>query len=108
MKKDIKILKKGDLSDYQKHIKHALIERGFADQDLNVRMNLLIEEVGELSKAIRKHTNERVGTHSQTKIVEEELADVFFVLLSIANLCKVDLADAFFTKETKNTKRKWK
>lgn len=42
---------------------------------------VLFEEVGELAEAVRK------GVKSD---VEEELADVFFMVLSLANLFDVD------------------
>ncbi len=48
-----------------------------------------IEEVGELSEAIIKGTRENV---------EEEIADVFAWLVSIANLLDIDLCEVFMKK----------
>lgn len=43
------------------------------------------EEVGELSRAIR---------HGRQKHIEEEFADVFAWLVTLASLCKIDLEKA--------------
>ena len=45
-------------------------------------MNVLMEEVGELSRAIRKKTRRRVA---------EEIADVIFSTVSIANLFGIQI-----------------
>ncbi len=45
----------------------------------------LVEEVGELSRALRKGDRESLA---------EEFADVLAWLASLANLCEVDLAEA--------------
>lgn len=45
----------------------------------------LVEEVGELSRALRKEDRESLA---------EEFADVLAWLASLANLCEVDLAKA--------------
>jgi len=49
----------------------------------------LVEEVGELSEAVRK--KDRVST-------QEELADVFAWLLSLANVLNIDLSKSFMEK----------
>ena len=59
--------------------------RGFADQKIEKTMLLLLEEVGELAKSIRKNaTNMRIDNdkinHYDT--IESEIADVFIVLSS--------------------------
>lgn len=39
--------------------------------------------------------------------VEGEIADVFIVLLSICNICEIDLFQAVKNKEEVNVERKW-
>lgn len=49
----------------------------------------LVEEVGELSEALRKR--DRLG-------MQEELADIFAWLLSLANVLEIDLNGSFRSK----------
>jgi len=39
--------------------------------------------------------------------VESEVADVFIVLLSLCNVFKIDIYEAFIAKEKENTERAW-
>ena len=43
------------LSDIQLYIKKVIELRGFADESVQSCMLLLLEEAGELAKAVRKH-----------------------------------------------------
>ena len=62
---------------------------------------VLMEEVGELSKAIRYHEG-----------VEEELADVAFVCLCLANLLGVDMEEIltrrYVSRSFEEVSRTWK
>jgi NTP pyrophosphatase (non-canonical NTP hydrolase) len=75
------------------HIKEAqkIIDEfyGERDRDRGIWRNLvwLGEEVGELYKAVREEEG-----------VEEEIADVFAWLLSVANVLGIDVEDAFRKK----------
>lgn len=63
----------------------------------------LIEEVGELAEVIRK---EQRMTESHIKgTVEEELSDVLYYVLMIANTYDIDLEDCFRLKEELNYNR---
>ncbi|MDT7895515.1 MAG: MazG nucleotide pyrophosphohydrolase domain-containing protein [Desulfurococcales archaeon] len=55
-----------------------------------------IEEVGELAEALLS---------GDKKSIEEEIADVFAWLLSIANLINVDVAEAFKRKYLEDSNR---
>jgi len=101
------IPKNEGLNDYQIYVYNALKERGFLDQDVNTRLTLLMEEIGELAKSIRKYNNERIDKKSKVNNLSDEIADVFFVLVSIANKCDINIADAFVRKEEINNKREW-
>ncbi len=54
---------------------------------------VLMEEVGELAEVVRKGNREGI---------EEELADVAFVVFSIANLFGVDIENKLVEKYLKN------
>lgn len=95
------------LPEYQKLIAKLVTERGFEKETVPEVFTLLIEEVGELAKAIRKYNGQKVDKNSKHHDVEEELADVFWLVIDLANRLDVDLAQAFEAKETKNQKRNW-
>ncbi|MFN4149314.1 MAG: MazG nucleotide pyrophosphohydrolase domain-containing protein [Candidatus Sericytochromatia bacterium] len=97
----------GSLSDYQDYVLKVLQQRGFSEQDIKSRLALLVEEVGELAKAIRKNNNERCDSESEIYYVGLELADVFFVLISIANTLQINLSESFVKKEQINNSRTW-
>ncbi len=95
------------LKDYQKLINKFVIERGFDKETVNEVFTLLIEEIGELAKAIRKHGGVKVDKKSKHHNLEDETADVFWLLIDLCNRLDIDLQEAFYYKEIKNQKRKW-
>jgi NTP pyrophosphatase (non-canonical NTP hydrolase) len=94
-------------SQYQELIGQLVVERGFDKETVSEVFTLLIEEVGELAKAIRKQNGQKVDKNSQVHDVEEEAADVFWLLLDLCNRLGIDLGKAFSAKEAKNSTRKW-
>ncbi len=100
---------KSNIAEIQKYIQDMKKERKFDRVTIEREMMLFIEEIGELAKAIRKNTNGRLDIKKEYKDnIEEELADCFIYLLSIANMNEVDMFKAFKEKETKNCDRTWK
>jgi mazG nucleotide pyrophosphohydrolase len=63
----------------------------------------LIEEVGELAEVIRKDKRMEDGDIKGT--IEEELSDVLYYVLMIANTYDIDLETVFRLKEELNSKR---
>ena len=63
----------------------------------------LIEEVGELSEAIRK--NSRMRDEEIKGTIEEEISDVLYYLAVIANTYDIDMETCFRLKEEFNAKR---
>jgi len=76
------------ISDAQELIKRKYFERDSA-RGLFATFTWFVEEVGELAEALIEKNKESI---------EEELADVFAWLLSIANLVGVDIQEAFVKK----------
>ena len=69
-------------------------------------MALLTEEVGEVARIIaRKYGEQSAKSSDENKLLEEELADVFFVLICLANQTGVDLQQALKDSLEKKTKR---
>lgn len=99
------------LVELQNYINNVLEIRGFNNQSIELKLMLLMEEVGELAKSIRKDSTSlpidrcKINNYSP---IEEEIADVLIVLFSIANKLQIDLYDAFLKKKRENIKRKWK
>lgn len=99
-----------ELDKIQDYIKNVIDIRGFGNQPVEQEVLLLIEEVGELAKAIRKEKTNMCIDKSKIKnydTVENEIADVFIVLSSICNTLNINLFNAFYEKEQINVKRSW-
>jgi NTP pyrophosphatase (non-canonical NTP hydrolase) len=94
------------LADVQRYVAEMNIARGHSTELLYC-MLLLCEEVGELAKAIRKQTGGRMDVASRDAHVDEEAADVLWLLLAVCNSLGVDLETAFRAKEEKNKSRVW-
>ena len=80
---------------------------GFND-DVQKKFMMLIEEVGELAKASRKHAGMGYAEDARDQDVAGEAANVFIVFLHLCSLLGVDLEQAFREKEERNKKRVWK
>ena len=98
------------LQEVQQYIKEIINIRGFSEQEIEKTMLLLLEEVGELAKSIRKNAtsmsiDKNKLNHYDT--IESEVADVFIVLNSVCNKLNIDLYKALKDKEQENIKREW-
>lgn len=100
---------KSSVAEIQKYIKDMKKDRKFDGVTIEREMMLFLEELGELAKAIRKKTKGHLDIAKEYEAnVEEELADCFIYLLSIANMNNVDIFKAFKEKEKINCNRIWK
>ena len=70
---------------------------------------LLVEEVGELAKAIRVETGLKVAPNDVRRLpsLRLELADCLVYLTDLANLADISLEDALREKEALNAGRRW-
>jgi NTP pyrophosphatase (non-canonical NTP hydrolase) len=69
-------------------------------------MAVLTEEVGEVARIIARRYGEQSEKDSdKAKDLGEELADVLWVLICLANQTGIDLADAFSKNLAKKTMR---
>lgn len=67
---------------------------------------LLMEEVGELARLMARHYGEQSFKPSETdNDLSEEMADILFVLVCLANQTGVDLTVAFERTLAKKTER---
>lgn len=106
-----KLNENNTLQEVQQYIKDVIEIRGFANQEIEKTMLLLLEEVGELAKSIRKNaTDMRIDNNKANHYdtIESEVADVFIVLSSVCNKLDIDLYKALKDKEQENINRIWK
>ena len=105
-----KLSNESSINEIQSYIKEVMQIRGFNKEKSSDKILLLVEEVGELAKAIRKNENnlgiDKTKEYNYSSI-ESEIADVFIVLLSICDILNIDLLKAFLNKEEENIKRIW-
>lgn len=97
------------LVDLQDYVAKLVKTRGFAEEGLTDVALLLVEEVGELAKAIRFKTGLKLAAESLESIkpLDSELSDCLVYLLDLANLSNVDLEKALRKKEAINAQKKW-
>ena len=94
------------LSEAQKTVDKWIRNHGVRYFNELTNMALLTEEVGEVARIISRTYGEQSFKKSdEGKSLEEELADVMFVLICIANQTGVDLTIAFKKNLEKKTKR---
>lgn len=68
-------------------------------------MAILTEEVGEVARIISRKYGEQSFKEADNKDLGEELSDVLFVVLCLANQTNIDLEKAFNEKMTSKTIR---
>jgi NTP pyrophosphatase (non-canonical NTP hydrolase) len=69
-------------------------------------MAILTEEVGEVARIIsRKYGEQSEKESDKGKDLGDEMADVLWVLLCLANQCNINLTEAFAANITKKTNR---
>ena len=98
------------LTQIQDYIKKVVELRGFSKQSIQETMLLLLEETGELAKAIRKSETKMsvdIDKIQNYDTAESEVADILFVLLAVCNQLNINLFNALKDKEIKNCERNW-
>jgi NTP pyrophosphatase (non-canonical NTP hydrolase) len=99
--------KNDSLQQLQAYIWQMNLERGFDTKDAGKKLVMLMEEVGELAKAVRQQIGLKFTDSTKRTELREELADVQIVLLGLASLLDQDMYSAVLEKEAKNRQRHW-
>ena len=95
-----------NIQDAQKAVDNWIKEYGVRYFNELTNMAQLTEEVGEVARIIARRYGEQSEKESDNdKDLGEELADVVFVVLCLANQTGIDLQMAFDKKMDKKTKR---
>jgi len=95
-----------NIQNAQKEVDNWIKEHGVRYFNELTNMAQLTEEVGEVARIIARRYGEQSEKESdKDKDLGEELADVMFVVLCLANQTGVDLQDAFDKRMDKKGKR---
>lgn len=98
--------KKMDIKNAQLEVDNWIKNHGVRYFNELTNMAQLTEEVGEVARIIARRYGEQSEKESdKNKDLGEELADVVFVVLCLANQTGVDLQEAFDKKLDLKTKR---
>jgi NTP pyrophosphatase (non-canonical NTP hydrolase) len=95
-----------NIENAQKQVDDWIKEHGVRYFNELTNMAQLTEEVGEVARIIARRYGEQSEKESdKNKDLGEELADVMFVVLCLANQTGINLQDAFEKKLDIKTKR---
>ena len=95
-----------DIKKVQTEVDEWIKSHGIRYFDELTNMAQLTEEVGEVARIISRRYGEQSEKESdKQKDLGEELADVLFVVICLANQTGVDLSEAFAKKLELKTKR---
>ena len=82
------------IDEIQEYLKKVIKLRGFSNKRIQDIMLLLLEETGELAKAIRKTLPDASIDYAKIEnytSIKEEIADVFIVLVSVCTKLNINL-----------------
>lgn len=97
-----------DIRDVQGEV-NAWVERNFGHDNEMATVVGLVEEVGELSRAVVKRSQGIRGTREEWDVeLRKEAADVFIKLCDVASFYGFDLHDAVAERWTVVSARDWK
>ncbi len=103
------INRSSSIDQLQEYLSAMMIKRGFTKESAQDTLLVMVEEVGELAKALRKMNGIGIDPKRITEYgnLKHEMADVLICLLILANRCNINLFDAFYEKEQINSNRVW-
>ncbi len=99
-------MKNMTITEAQKFVDNWINKHGVRYFNVLTNMAMLTEEVGEVARVIaRTHGEQSFKKSDKGKDLGEELADVMFVLICIANQTGINLEKAFLKNIEKKDKR---
>ena len=93
------------IEEAQKEVDYWIKTYGVRYFNELTNMAVLTEEVGELARVMARKYGDQSFKSGEKDNISEEIADIFWVLLCIANQTGVDLTEAFKQSITKKTMR---
>lgn len=94
-----------DLRDAQTNVDKWIKEHGVRYFSELTNMAVLTEEVGELARVMARKFGDQSVKEGEELNMDEEMADVLWVLICLANQTGVDLTTAFEKSVKKKTER---
>ncbi|MDD3687045.1 MAG: nucleotide pyrophosphohydrolase [Bacteroidales bacterium] len=94
-----------DIKEAQNIVDNWIGEHGVRYFDVKTNMIILTEEVGEMARVIARQYGEQSIKDGEILNLEEEIADVLWVLICIANQTGIDLTEALKKTIEKKTNR---
>ena len=94
------------ITQAQEEIDNWIKQIGVRYFDQLTNTAVLMEEVGEVARIMaREYGEQSYKSNSQKEDLGDEMADVLFVLMCLANQCDIDLEDALKKNLIKKTNR---
>lgn len=94
------------IKEAQKNVDEWISSHGVRYFNELTNMAILTEEVGEVARIIsRQYGEQSFKNKEKNKNLSDELADVLFVVICLANQTGIDLTKAFKKNMEKKTKR---
>ena len=94
------------ISDAQKQVDQWITTTGVRYFNELTNMTILMEEVGELARIMaRKYGEQSFKESDKNRDLADEMADVLWVLVCLANQTGVNLTEAFIKNVEKKTSR---
>ena len=93
------------IQQLQQQVDEWIKQYGVRYFDELTNMAILTEEVGEVARIMARKYGEQSFKDSDNSDLGEELADVLFVVLCIANQTKINLQESFDVKMKLKSKR---
>ena len=93
------------IQQLQQQVDEWIKQYGVRYFDELTNMAILTEEVGEVARIMARKYGEQSFKDSDNSDLGEELADVLFVVLCIANQTKINLQESFDIKMILKSKR---
>ena len=93
------------LEEAQKQVDSWIKEYGVRYFSELTNMAILTEEVGEMARVMARKYGDQSFKEGEKDNLEDEMADILWVLLCIANQTGVNLTEAFRRNFEKKTKR---
>ena len=93
------------IKEAQEEVDHWIKQYGVRYFSELTNMAILTEEVGELARVIARKYGDQSFKNGEKENLGEEVADVLWVLICLANQTGVDLTEEFNKSMEKKTKR---
>ena len=102
------LVPRASLREIQDYVAKLEIERGFTQRSMGAQALKLVEEVGEICRAVDALEGQPQDPQGRVNDLGEEAADTLIMLISVINRAGVDLEEAFRRKEERNASRVWR